>query len=167
MAVDDGGLQRAADATHQRVERRRQRPREAGEDQSARHGQDQRVHDETAGIVEPPRAQGTRHRCGDAAAHAAHGDVHHQHLEGEDQRDGGERIDAQPADEIDVDGRDEDLHQHETSGRPRQPQQAPPDGRGQKRMGQGELRSTTPARPMPCVLPSCDRRLKPVRRRTV
>jgi hypothetical protein len=154
MAVGDGGLLSAADATHQRVEPGRHRPREAGEDQSARHGQDQRVHDETAGIVDSRRTQGARHRRGDAAAHAAHGDVHHQHLEGEDQRDGGKRIDAQLADEVDVDCRDEDLHQHEASGRPRQPQQAPPDGRGEKRMGQGELRSTTPARAMPCVLPS-------------
>ena len=90
------------------------------------------MHHETAGIVNSPRAQGTRHRRGDAAAHAAHGDVHHQHLEGEDQRDGGKRIDAQPADEVDVDRRDQDLHQHETGGRPRQPQQAPPEGRGRR-----------------------------------
>src|SRR4029450_12825539 len=46
-------------------------------------------------------------------------------------------MDTQPADEIDVDGRDDDLHHHEPGGRPCQPKQTPPDGRGQKRMRQG------------------------------
>ena len=73
---------------------------------------DQRVDHQSAGILDAAAAQGTGHGGGHAAAHAAQA-MFIISIEGEDQREAGQRIGAQPAEEVDVDGHDQDLHHHE------------------------------------------------------
>ena len=96
-----------------------------------------------ARILEPAGAERAGERRGDAAAHAAIGHVHHQRDEGDDQRDAGQRIDAEPRHEPASATATTTCTRHDRGRRTGEPQQAPPDGRGEKRMGQDELRTRT------------------------
>ena len=119
--------------------------------QRAAERQQQRMQHQRACIFEPAAAQRAGERRGDTAAHAAIGHVHHQRDERDDQRDSGQRVDAELRDEPGFGDGDEDLHGHDRGRRAGEPQQAPPDRRGQKRMGQGESHAKRHAR-----FPSCD-----------
>ncbi len=108
----DRALERAAAAAQQAVDR----AAETGED-----GREQQRHAERDGktvrrgrfrsraIV---RAQGARHRGGDAAAHRAGRHLAERHLRREDERQGGEVDDAELSHEEGVGDADQALHRH-------------------------------------------------------
>jgi hypothetical protein len=71
------------------------------------------VRGEPVGVAAASGAERTRHRGGDAAAHAARGHRLHQHEEWVHERHAGERLGAQPAHEHRVHGADPGLQEHD------------------------------------------------------
>ena len=96
------------------------------------------MQDERARVLEPAAAQRAGECGGNGAAHAAIGQVQHEHQEGQDQREARQRLGAEPADEPGLGDGDEDLHHHEGGGGAGQPQQRGPDGCGEKGMERQE-----------------------------
>ncbi len=148
-------LQRKPAAAQQAIERGSDRPGERGEKESRRDSQGQCMRHQHPRVLEPSGAQGAREGGGNTAAHAAVGQVVHQHHERQDQCEARQRVGAKPADETGFGNGDRDLHCHEPGGGSGQAQQAAPDGRGQKRMGHEGLRRQR-AHGIAVPLPSAD-----------
>ena len=87
-------------------------------------GDHQRMDDERRRVLAPAGADRPRDRGGDRAAHGHVGHLLHQHQQREHQRQAGQRIEAEPADEMRVDaGRHRDQHDVDHEVGHREPQQ--------------------------------------------
>ena len=129
--------ERAAAAAERRVEPRTGRDHRDGEERGEARGDDQRVQDGRVGILAAARAERARDRRRHAAAHRAGRHHLHQHDAGKHQRDAGERIGAELADEIGLDQAGRGLHQRGDDVGDRQPQQGRRDRRFDQDFGAG------------------------------